>query len=204
MIIHGVTQGSPEWLRLRAGIPTSSAFDQIVTKSGELSTQSVRYMHTLLAERIMKHPVIDHISMWMGRGSALEAEAVAYYEGFRELDTSAIGFITNDEGTIGTSPDRFVGDKGLLEIKVPKEHTHVGYLLTHAVDQAYKPQVQGQLWLTERIWLDILSYHPEMPPALIRVERDEDFIDKLADAVEEFSAKLEEKTAELVARGWIK
>jgi len=56
-----------------------------------------------------------------------------------------------------------------LEIKIPAEHTHVSYLLKKSVDQAYYPQIQGQLWIAERKWVDILSWHPEMPPALIRV-----------------------------------
>ncbi len=204
MIIHSVTQGTTEWLALRAGIPTASAFDRIVTPKGKLSTQAEKYMHMLLAERMMQHPVLQVQTHWMGRGQELEGEAVLYYEGVRELDTTIIGFVTNDERTIGASPDRFVGDDGLLELKVPAEHTHVGYLLTRAVDAEYYPQVQGQLWITGRQWLDIMSYHPEMPPAIIRVERDEAYIATLQKAVWEFSVALEEKSAELKERGWIK
>ncbi len=203
MIIHTVLQGTDEWLRLRCGIPTASAFDKIVTPKGKLSTSAESYRNALLAERIMGHSIEERVSMWMDRGRDLEAEAVAYYEGIRELDTVRVGFLTNDEKTIGASPDRFVGDEGLLEIKVPKEHTHVHYLLSRSVDAAYYPQVQGQLWISGRRWADILSYHPEMPPALIRVARDEEYIATLAEAVTAFSAKLEELAAELKARGWI-
>ena len=133
MKVHTVTQGTPEWLALRAGIPTASCFDQILTPKGKVSTQAERYMHQLLAERIMGHPVEQVVTSWMDRGTQLEAEAVNYYEGIREVDTTRIGFLTNDAGTIGASPDRFVGEDGLLEIKVPKEHTHVAYLLGSAV-----------------------------------------------------------------------
>ena len=56
---------------------------------------------------------------------------------------------------------------------------------------AYYPQVQGQLWISERKWSDILSYHPEMPPALIRVERNEPYIELLKAAVGAFSRTLE-------------
>ena len=204
MIIHDVTQGTPEWLALRAGIPTASCFDQIITPKGKASTQAERCMHTLLAERIMGHPVTEFVSTWMDRGQQLEAEAVAYYEGIKERDTVKIGFLTNDSCTIGASPDRFVGNDGLLEIKVPKEHTHVSYLLTRSVDAAYYPQVQGQLWISGRAWLDIMSYHPEMPPALIHVERDDAYIATLRAAVETFSAELERMSATLRDRGWIK
>lgn len=203
MIVHNVKQGTAEWLKARAGIPTASQFDRIVTPKGKPSTQAEKYLHTLLAERIMGRPTVQAVTFWMGRGSETEAEAVAYYEGVRDLDTEVIGFLTNDAGTIGASPDRFVGEDGLLEIKVPAEHTHVAYLLTKAVDAEYYPQVQGQLWVSGRKWLDIMSYHPEMPPALIRVERDDRYIQALSDAVETFSRTLEDAAADLRERGWI-
>jgi YqaJ-like viral recombinase domain len=203
MLRHDCIQGSADWTSCRSGIPTASNFDKIVTPKGKPSTQADKYMHRLLAERMMGHPVTEFMSTWMGRGLATEAEAVAYYEGIRELETVPVGLLTNDEATIGASPDRLVGDVGLLEIKVPAEHTHVGYLLTRAVDAEYYPQVQGQLWISEREWLDIMSYHPELPPALIRVERDPGYIDVLSCAVWAFSEALEAKAAELRERGWI-
>lgn len=203
MISHDVLQGTSAWLALRAGIPTASCFDRILTPRGKPSTQATKYMHRLIAERIMRRPVTEHVSYWMGRGQASEAEAVAYYEGVRELDTIPVGFLTSDDGRIGASPDRLVGERGLLEIKVPAEHTHVGYLLTEAVDAEYYPQIQGQLWIAERDWIDVLSYHPEMPPALVRVGRDESFLGLLVPAVESFAAQLEEIAATARARGWL-
>jgi len=203
VIVHNVLQGTSEWLALRAGIPTASDFDRIITKSGKPSTQAEKYMHKLLAERMMGRPVVEHVSYWMGRGNQMEAEAVSYYEQMRDLDTERVGFVTDDARTIGASPDRFVGVDGLLEIKVPAEHTHVGYLLKHAVDAEYYPQVQGQLWVTERAWADILSYHPEMPPALVRVERDEKFIGVLSAAVRAFAGALEDMAAQARTKGWL-
>jgi hypothetical protein len=204
MIVHDVIQGTSEWLALRAGIPTASNFDMIITPKGKASAQSERYLHTLLAERIMGRPVTEIVTTWMDRGNQLEAEAVSYYEGIKELDTVKVGFLTNDERTIGASPDRFVGEDGLLEIKAPKESTHVGYLLTKAVDAAYYPQVQGQLWVSGRAWLDIMSYHPDMPPALIRVNRDADYINMLAMSLRSFCRELELATSTMRRLGWIK
>lgn len=204
MIVHDVIQGSTEWLNLRSGIPTASEFDKIITPGGKPSKSAEPYRFALLAERMMGHPRIEFMSRWMDRGSQMEAEAISFYEFQRDVETVKVGFVTNDEGTIGASPDRFVGDNGLLEIKVPSESTHVSYLLKKAVDSAYYPQVQGQLWIAEREFVDILSYHPEMPPALIRVERDDDFIADLRAAVLAFTDVLEEQFSYLVERGWVK
>jgi hypothetical protein len=191
MLIHSVVQGSSEWLAVRSGIPTASCFDKIITPKGKPSAQAEKYLHKLLAERLMGHPVIEFTGPWLERGKELEADAAAYYESMREVTCERVGFITNDAGTIGCSPDRLVGDDGLLELKVPAEHTHVAYMLTRAVDAEYYPQVQGQIWVAQRKWLDIMSYHPEMPAVVIRVERDDKYIAIMADAVETFSAKLE-------------
>lgn len=199
-----VIQGTSEWSALRAGLPTASGFDNILTPGGKPSKSAEKYLFALLAERMMGHPIVEYTSHWMDRGSQMEAEAVSFYSFTRDTDTVKIGFITNDDGTVGASPDRLVGEDGLLEIKVPSEAVHVSYLLKKAVDSAYYPQVMGQLWISERKWLDILSYHPEMPPALIRVERNEEYIEALSAAVMAFSEVLEQQSAYLEERGWLK
>src|SRR3990167_1730476 len=97
MIIHNCIQGTPEWLRLRAGIPTASNFDKIVTPGGKASDSAEKYRLLLLAERLIGEPVDDKgYSHWMDRGSEMEAEAVRFYEFQRDIETVKIGFITND------------------------------------------------------------------------------------------------------------
>lgn len=203
--IYYCVQGTTEWLTLRAGIPTASQFDKIITPGGEPSKSAPKYLYKLLAERMMGHPCEEYMSHWMDRGSELEDRAVAFYEFQRDMETVKVGFVTNAEGTIGASPDRLVGDKGLLEIKVPSEAIHVSYLLqTGSAYGEYKVQTQGQLWIAEREWNDLFSYHPEMPEALVRIERDERFIRKLAEEVKTFSLELERLFAICVERGWVK
>ena len=145
MIVHDCIQGTTEWLSVRAGIPTASMFDQIITpKTGKLSTSSEGYMLRLLAERILKRPIEQQaFSGWMDRGSAMESDAVAFYEFQRSLDTVKVGFITNDAGTIGASPDRLVGDDGLLEIKCPSEAVHMGYLLHGSLGEKHRPRCRA-------------------------------------------------------------
>ncbi len=49
----------------------------------------------------------------------------------------------------------------------------------------------------------ICSYHPEMPPAIVRCERDEAFIKTLDEQLTAFVEKLAEKRKELTERGII-
>lgn len=203
MILHNVTQGSGEWLQVRLGIPTASEFDKILTTTGKLSAQWEDYAAKLLAEKLLNRPCEEFSSQWTERGHDLEPQAVSFYEFQNECETVAIGFITDDARTMGASPDRLVGDDGLLEIKCPAPQTHMKYLMRQSVDKKYYPQIQGQLLVTGRAWVDIMSYHPELPPAIIRVERDADYLAAMQEAITDFTKKMADKYQQLIELGAI-
>lgn len=201
MKIINCDQGTPEWHGCRAGIPTASAFDKIITSTGKASTQAEAYINQLLAEQMAGQSGGIEPTEWMLRGIEMEAEARLFYELETGRNVDQAGFIVGDG--CGCSPDGMIGDDGLIEIKCPKPETHVGYLRANKLPTKYVCQVQGQLWVCERDWCDFLSYCPGLPPVLVRVERDEEFIDKLAAAMVKFNAKLAKARAELVERGYI-
>ena len=71
--------------------------------------------------------------------------------------------------------------KGGLEIKCPAPRTMVSYLRDPQIGvKKYWQQMQGCMWITKRDWWDFFAYHPEMPHVLVRVERDNDYVAKLA------------------------
>lgn len=203
MKVYDVAQGTSQWLYLRAGIPTASNFDQIVTKSGAESKSREKYMLKLLAERVMGHPVEEYVSFWMKRGSEMEGRALKAYQFQRDEENIVrVGFVTNDAGDRGASPDAFVGDNGTLEIKCPSESEHMSYLLQSGSHyDTYKVQVQGQLLICEKDFTDVLSYHPELPEALARIGRDETFIRKLDSALDQFCEDLAAMFQQLVRMG---
>lgn len=191
MIYHRVEPRSAVWYMLRLGKPTSSEFHKIVTPTGKLSSQSALYAHTILAEMMLGRPLNDDIQTeYMVRGQELEAAAIDAYEFQTGLITDLGGIVINETNTMACSPDRLVGEDGVLEIKCPAANTHVGYLLSRDIGDEKKPQVQGQLYITERSWVDLMSYHPELPPLIVRVKRDEEYIRKLADALAAFNDTL--------------
>jgi len=191
MIVVPCEQGSPEWIAARLGIPTSSAFNRILTpKTMKLSAGAHGYLCELVAEKMIGASLDPFVSEWMERGSELEDSAVARYEFDRDMDCEKVGFILHDTLMVGCSPDRLVGEDGGLEIKCPSPRVHVENLLGMA--DKHRTQVQGSLWITGRAWWDLLSYHPEMPPAIVRIERDEAFIGKLAEAVSDFLENLQQ------------
>lgn len=192
-------QGSEQWFAARLGRPTASQFHRIIQPLKlKASTSQGRYMHELLAERLLGQECVDYGSAWMNRGGDMEASAVAWYS-LRGADVRAVGFVTSDDGRIGCSPDRLVSEDGLLEIKCPSAAVHIGHLLGSIGDDHWA-QVQGQLWLTGRKWCDVLSFNPDLPPALVRVERDGAFVAALAEEVERFAAKVDTIEAGLRVR----
>lgn len=187
MKIIPVRQGTEEWLRARAGIPTASEFHRIVTPTGKPSAQARAYGHRLVAERMTGLADTSQIdTAWMQRGSALEAEAVAWYELERGVTTTEVGLVTTDDGRWGCSPDRLVGERGLLELKCPSAAVHIGYLLDGLEDK-YRPQVQGQLLVSGRDFVDFVSYCPGLPPYTVRTNPDAEYMTTLAGELNAFS-----------------
>lgn len=201
MILIDCEPGSAEWVTARLGVPTASCFERILTPVKlEFSKGAEKYALELLAEQALGVPLDDASSGMMLRGSVMEREAVSYYDLLHDVDSIAAGFCLRDDRAAGCSPDRFVGDAGLLEIKCPAADTHLAYLLD-ADGIGYRLQVQGQLWVCGREWNDTLSYHPTLPKALVRQHRDEKVIAAIASAVGRFNDLLGDLKARLQARG---
>tara|TARA_R110000765_G_scaffold415809_1_gene517161 strand:+ start:62 stop:691 length:630 start_codon:yes stop_codon:yes gene_type:complete len=190
MTIINTEQGTAEWLNIRRGVITGSRFKDVVTPSkGDLSKSNVTYMHELIAER-MGASVEFFRNAHMQRGNDLEPQARTAYEFIKDSKVEEVGFCLDDGKLFGVSPDGLVGEYGGLEIKCPKEATHISYLEKGELPLIYKPQVQGSMWITGRRWWDFMSYHPDLPPLIIRVERDEDYIERMEDGITKFSIKM--------------
>lgn len=198
-VIHRCQQGSPEWVALRLGKPTASRFDMLMTPGGKPSDSAVRLRNELIAEYLIGEPIDGESSGFMERGSKLEERAVAFYEMQRDVDVERVGFISTDDGRAGCSPDGLVGENVGVEIKCPSAAVHVGYMLDGAGNK-YRAQVQGSLMISEREFWDFLSFHPTMPPALVRCVRDEPFIKTLRAVLDEFCDRLAAAREELLAR----
>ena len=200
MKIHDVVQGSAEWHRLRAHIPTVSRFARILTpKTMEYSTQAKTYVAEIVAAKILDRRLdwsedegeqliagVDRDgNAWQARGRDLEPKAALWYQQHKDTDTEAVGFITTDDGRVGGSPDRLVGDEGGLEIKIRGAREHMKCLLGYA-KAAEDTQVQGYLWLTDREWWDVLAFNPDLPSRLDRHYRNPVFMDGLTTALDSF------------------
>jgi hypothetical protein len=178
-IHHDVVQYSEQYDRLKLGIPTSSHFHKIITPQGKPSNQWRGYACLLIAERILQQKIDLFHSPAMERGLIVEAEAADWYEFDQDVTAQRVGFITDDHNTTGCSPDRLVGDDGLVEIKAPLPQTQVEYWISGEIQERFRPQLQGQLYITQRSWVDIVCWHDVLPKIVMRIEPDENFIEAL-------------------------
>lgn len=206
MIFHESPQGSEGWHKARRGIPTASQMHRILTPAkGELAAGRVTYAYELAVERLLgasSKPPIDGL-MWVERGKALEPDAVRHYEFVHSCRTAQIGFVTPDHGLWGCSPDRIMVDElGTLELKVPAPETHLKYFI-EGPGNAYRVQLQATMMITGFPWADFMSYSPNLPDALYRIDRDDAFIDKLHAALTQFCQEVDQIVEKVREAGFV-
>jgi hypothetical protein len=200
MKILEMEQGTQEWLEARLGCPSGSGFSKLITASGTPSSSAESYINDLIAELITGESTPFHVTEWMQRGTELEPFARMNYELETDREVTEVGFCMHDILRCGVSPDGLIGDDGGIEIKCPKPSTHVKYLRNGKLPSEYKAQVMGCLWITGREWWDFMSYHPQMPNLLIRVHRDEEYINQLERLVTHACQIIEKEVADIKER----
>lgn len=197
-------QEGADWLRQRAGCFTASRAADLMAKTQRGWGASRGNLLTLLAvERLTGEPVSTYQNAAMQRGIDMEAEARDAYSFAYGVAVEEAGFVRHATlPNTGCSPDGCVGDVGLVEIKCPSNmEKHLDALRTgsHAVE--YRWQLQHQLLVTGRAWVDAASYDPRFPDglqlAVKRVHRDEEAIAELSAAIVAADAEVDSMVNEL-------
>jgi putative phage-type endonuclease len=189
-----IEHGTPEWEKARLGKLTASRiYDALgTTKKGTWLAARRHYMVELIAERLTGMRADPYLSAPMLWGVETEPQAIKHYTNKRVVTVTKSGFVNHPLLTMsGASPDGFVGDDGLIEVKCPETATHVATLVEKEIPEKYLLQMHWQMaCCPPRKWCDYLSFDPRMPPkfraAVIRVPRDQKKITGLTIMVEDF------------------
>lgn len=187
-----IIQGSDEWRTIRGGMATASCFSKAL--AGGTGKTRKDYMIKLIAERMTGIPEESYSNAVMQRGNEIEPDAREFYEMLYGVPVVQVGFISRDED-VGASPDGLVGSSGMLEIKSPNSSTHITTLLADKMPTKHKTQVQGNLWVAEREWIDFMSYDPRVfsrPSFIERIYRDDKYIKEMAVGIIMFVTELKE------------
>lgn len=194
--IINVEQRSEEWYRARMGLPTASMFGVVMAQGRERGTDSkgrASYMRKLAGEIITGIPMESYSNEDMERGREQEPEILARYCFENDVEVTPCGFIRN--GKKGCSPDGLVGADGMVQIKSAAPHVMIEILmdLVKGAPKKHLPQCQGELWVAERKWTDlVIGSSPKLPLAVFRLERDQQYINDIETSVHWFNRELAE------------
>jgi hypothetical protein len=197
-IYEELTQGSDEWFQARCGLLTASEMKLIITPTLKISANEKTRAHVyeLAAQRVTQYTEPSYIGDDMMRGWEDEGKAKAKYSEHYAPITD-VGFITNDKWgfTIGYSPDGLVGDDGAVECKSRRQKFQMETIVNNFVPDEYLIQCQTGLLVTERKWLDYISYCGGMPMCVIRVYPDDEVQTAIIEAAQSFEIKVAEVMA---------
>jgi len=193
-------QGSELWLGVRLAKLTASKIHDATAKqqNGKYYKARENYMKANIAEKLTGISQDAFVSSAMKWGVETEPQARAAYEFAKDVEVKQVAFADHPAIPMsGASPDGLVGDKGLLEIKCPNMGTHLDRLATNEIPQEYLAQMQWQMACLDREWCDFLDFDPRMPEHLnkliIRVERDDKYIQEMEIEVIKFNSEIDEK-----------
>jgi len=213
MIVYDhIEQGTPEWFAIRSGLPTASEFSKLITSTGAPSKQMETYAYTKACEKFAGEPVDSFQgNAWTQAGNEDESAAREHYEFTTGYEVSEVGFVTDGEivngapegVTCGCSPDALANDDGMLELKRLKGslliEAHLYFKRHGKIKPSYVPQVQGQMMICKRQWVDVMFYNPNLPSLVIRVTPDEKVVAGLKAQIKLCNDLRDQTLAEL---GW--
>lgn len=191
-------QGSAEWFAERLGKVTASRVKDAVTGTKYKQDQ---YMYELVVHRLTGSEK-RFSSKYTDWGINTEEEAAGVYAEITGRELAETGFHEHPTLAAGASPDRLVDDDGLLQVKCPNSDTHLKYLLSDQIPPEYYDQMMWEIRCANKQWNDFMSYDPAFEEIglsvfIKRLERDQEYIDKMEAKVTAFLARVDETERKL-------
>lgn len=159
-------QGTGAWFNQRTGKLTASRMAAAMSflKNGNEAAARRDLKVEILAERLTDNIMQKYVTTEMQWGIDHEAMAKEAFEAKTGIKVTDVGFVDHPLiENFGASPDGLTDDGRCIEVKCPKQTTHLNYLLEDKVPEAHKPQMIVQSACTGRpVWF--VSFDPRMPP----------------------------------------
>lgn len=178
-------QRSPEWHKQRVGLVTGSSVGAILhldpyATRDDVLRRMVREYHGYPSE------FQGNIATEYGTNN--EPIALMHYEREYKNYVDKAGFVAHENGWLGASPDGYIGDEGLIEIKCPYSRRKDADFISISEQPHYMAQIQVQLECTGREWCDFYQWskHGHM---LERVYRDNKWLDENLPRLKQFHAE---------------
>lgn len=190
IIIHNCEQQTPEWFELRKQFPLTASNAQAIGNNGK-GLETICW--EALSDKYSSADKTQFTNKDLDRGNELEPQARELYMLETGNTVETVGFITNTSVSEvgGASPDGLVDDDGLLEIKCFADVKHFKMVVdfkktgVFEIESQYVWQMQMQLLITGRKWVDFLAYNPNYSQSLLvqRVVEDKEMQGKIKDGL---------------------
>lgn len=178
-------QGSPEWVNLRIGRKSASRLGDWMGRGskGAYLKPHYDYEQELMYEQLFRVPFSRFVTEAMNAGTNAEPFIKEQYEAITGRVVTPCGAFYNDDFV--ASPDGLVGEDGLIECKWLFDKSFIEVLaVNEPASMAHYLQIQGQLWASGRKWCDYVAANGNTKSlVIVRVERDENVIKQIAEAV---------------------
>ena len=211
-MIENVEQGTQAWLDARAGHATASRISDVMAK-GQGQKESVArksYRAQIVFERLAGKSLEEEKGNFFDvrRGNNLESTARVEYEMRNKVTVDTAGFVKHPSlPWAGCSPDGTIGSKGLVQLKCPRRHVQLEWVMRKVVPAEHRDQMLFELACTKREYSDFVSYVddsienlPSMQLFQVRLFPDAKRIEEIEAAVAKFNAEVEEIIAKLTAK----
>jgi len=190
-----------EWELQRLGKFTSSRIGDLMSKGkGKYKfwgDMAMRYIYEKIAELMTGIPHFNAESKSIQWGNDNEHLAIEEYNKGAKVKAKHMGttFIKFND-MCGGSPDGFVGNDGIIEVKCPYvSANHIKTFITGEISSDHIFQCQGNMLFADKKWCDYVSYDPRMPEGIqlkiIRVERDYELCNQILDRITEATKEME-------------
>lgn len=172
-------QRSEAWFQARAGRITGSRFSRAMAAKSSDTYQ--RLISELVEERRTGRSYDrGYTNAAMQWGIDHESSARAWYSRQHGRQVQEVGFVVHPvHAFVGVSPDGLVGQDGLVEIKCPQLANFQRVVASRQMPSRYRWQVQGQLWVCGRQWLDFVCFYPPGRGVVVHVEADDADFDRI-------------------------
>lgn len=203
-------QRTAEWFQARLGKVTASNVYNVLSKTakGMPTSKYEDYKIKLMTERLTEEISQSYTTPAMQWGIEHEEDALREYEFIYDTEVTRCGFIQHPTIQMaGASPDGFIGEDGLVEVKCPQPPNHLRFFIDSNIKPEYLAQMQFQMACTGRKWCDFISYDPrfvdrssDFRMKIKRIHRDEEQIERINQAVEIFLAEIDQEMQKILAK----
>jgi len=185
------------WLADRVGRITGTKLKDLIVKRG---TGKKIGFYQLIADRLATEPDGENA---MDRGVRLEEAGMTEFikETKKEVDTSLLMWVREDNQSIAYSPDGVIGETEAVEVKCLSSARHIEALVTMKVPKDYEDQVLQAFIVNDKLERLYLVFYDDRLLTkqcfYLTVERDQEKVDEYLEQERAILAEVDEWVSKL-------